>query len=154
MFCYNTTPSGIREEKERKREIMPQIFCSKKICTGHEAEKVHPRVSVLVLNRFLCFLRQQFWNWGNWCALPRGPAWPTIQPRVCQITFQLRILPFFCYIAPENVTNPSCSAPCASSLTSFSSCATELSRSFSDCVLARTFLICFNSVCNSITFFM
>ena len=50
--------------------------------------------------------------------------------------------------------NTSCGARCAPSLTSFSSCETELRRSFSDWVLARTFLSCFSSVCNSITFFM
>lgn len=69
------------------------------------------------------------------------------------ITDQLKSFPYFCYPGQENITT-SCGVHCAPSLTSFSSCATELRRSFSDWVLARTFLSCFSSVCNSITFFM
>ena len=43
MFCYAPTSLEVRVEKVIKGEIMPQIFCSKKICIGSEAEKVHPK---------------------------------------------------------------------------------------------------------------
>lgn len=36
-------PLKWRVEKVIKGEIMSQIFCSKKICTGSKAEKVHPK---------------------------------------------------------------------------------------------------------------
>lgn len=37
------TSLKVRVEKVIKGEIMPQKFCSKKICTGSKAEKVHPK---------------------------------------------------------------------------------------------------------------